>query len=171
VSSARQPAASTVFSVVQSAVVGAVINALLNGGIGWAVAPASGMPLWGAVSVGGDLIATAFGIAFGTALVVTPLQRAVARQGAMTLPPLPDFLRLGFPRWPSSVLRRSLNLGVLGVLLFAPLPLVGLWLVAPTGLSAPAFVAFKAAFASVEGAVVTPIIAMAGLADVLRRDA
>lgn len=155
------------FSVAQSATVGALINALLNGLLGWAVVPETGMPLWGLTSVTTDLLAMSSGIAFGTALVVTPQLRGIGRRGAMTLPPLPPFLRDGFAKWPAHVLLRSVNLGALGVILFAPLPLAALAVLAPAGLSTDAFVAFKTAFAAVEGAVVTPIIALAGLSDVV----
>ncbi|MBM4364225.1 MAG: hypothetical protein FJ104_16215, partial [Deltaproteobacteria bacterium] len=52
----------------------AVVNALLNGAIGWAATrELPVVPTWGLPGVAADLLATAFGVTFGTALVV-PLQ-------------------------------------------------------------------------------------------------
>lgn len=141
---------------------GAVVNAAINGGIGYALlAGGKSLPLWGLPSVAFDLAAMAFGIAFGTGLIVTAQLRALENKGHLRPPVLSEAVREGFAKWPDAIMHRAINLGVLGVICFAPLPLLGLWLFAPDGLDQAGLTWFKGTFGAVEGAVVTPIIGAA----------
>jgi hypothetical protein len=144
------------------AVGGAVVNALINGGLGLLlVGPDGRLPLWGLPSLSFDLAAMAFGIAFGTGLVVTLQLRTLEAKGRLQCPALPPPLAEGFAKWPDAVFHRAFNLGVLGVLIFAPLPLAVLAFGFPEGFDRMGLVVFKGLFGAFEGAVVTPIIGLA----------
>src|SRR5262245_46729725 len=121
-------AGPTPFSILQSALVGGVINALINGALGFALPADQRLPLWGVPSLSAAIVAMAFGIAFGTGIGVTPLTRRARRQGKLTPPPLAPRMERALEGWPAGVLRRSLLLGVIGVVLFAPPMLLALWM-------------------------------------------
>lgn len=150
------------FSWALTAVIPGIINVLINAPIGWFMVPAGArLGIWTLPGVGADLVATAFGVAFGTALVVTPQTRKQIDSGQMLAPPLAERWRNMFAGWPRSLLVRSINLGVWGVLIFAPLPLLALHLLDVQPLDRLGVTLLKGGFSFVEGALVTPVIAAA----------
>lgn len=152
------------FSWLHSALPAGVINALINGAIGWFIVPEGTLlPTWELPGLGADVVATAFGISFGTGLAVTSLARAELRAGKVLAPPISPRWREGFARWPRSTFHRAVNLGVISVVLFAPLPLLALWAFDVESVTRAAAIAFKAAFSFVQGALVTPVIAVAAM--------
>ena len=152
------------FSIPLTAVVAGIINALINGGLGWLVLPAGKvLPLWGVPGLGADTLAMAFGISFGTGIAVTPQIRAQLRSGKLLAAPISPRWRAEFERWPSSIWRRSINLGLVSVPLFAPLPLLALWAFGVQGAAQLEFASYKALFGFVQGAIVTPVIAMGAM--------
>lgn len=152
------------FSILLTAIFSGVINALINGAFGWfMLGPDKVWPLWGVPGIGVDTVAMAFGITFGTVLTVTPQTRAQLRAGKLLAAPISPHWRAAFGRWPRSTWRRSIVLGVLSALLFAPLPLVAFWAFGVDDAGRAALTSFKAAFGFVQGALVTPVIALAAM--------
>ena len=160
----RKMASPRQFSWLGSALVSGVINLVLNAPLGWAIVkPGATIPLWGAPGIALDMLLMAFGLAFGTALVVTPQTRRQLSRGQLLAPPLSANLHELLSRWPRSTFQRAVNLGVLSVLIFVPVPLLALWLFDVDGVDRAVFTALKGAFSFVEGALVTPIIAVAAM--------
>lgn len=152
------------FLIVDQGVGATVVNFLLNGAIAWSLfRSAVRVPLWGESSIAGDTIVTAFLLPLLTCLIVT---RIVHRQlaGGHVLP-LAEAPRSGaLQRLASlSTLRRGLILGLAGVVV-AALPTV-LWFASagPPELARDSFLWFKASFAAVLAAGVTPLIAWLAL--------
>lgn len=147
------------FSWLGSAVGAAVVNAALNAPLALLlVKPGGRLPMWGLPGVAGDVVAMAFGIGFGTGLVVTPQTRLLWKRGRVRPPEVPAQLRAMFNTWPNHLLHRSLNLGFISLILFAPIPLLALWLLGIQGLDRSTLLVLKGGFAAIEGAFVTPII-------------
>ena len=153
--------------VLVNGVLGAsIVNALLNGGIGVAITVGlATFPVWGVPGAVADLVATAFGVAFGTCLVVPfQVRRDVAR-GRVAVPEAPGWLSPPLGRLPRGTLARSIALGVVSVPLFCPLAVLPLALLGTVDLSRESFVALKAGFSAVEAALVTPLVLLASLLD------
>ena len=150
------------FSLAQTALGAGVINALLNAPLALLlVRPGAALPIFGLPSVAADLVAMGYGISFGTGLVVTLQTRSALRRGRLLLPELPPRVHASLARWPSSVLHRAVNLGVLSVLLFVPRPLLALLVLGAHDLDRSTLMAFKGAFSFVQGALVTPLVVVA----------
>lgn len=154
------------FSIVESALVSGVINVLINGAVGWFALPAGKtLPLWGVPSLSADMVAMAFGIAFGTGIGVTPLTRREHRLGRLLPPPLSPSMKRVLEGWPQKLFRRSVLIGVIGVVLFAPPIVFALWVLGVDNVDRMTFVEIKAGWAFVEGALLAPPIAVAALLD------
>jgi hypothetical protein len=150
------------FSWLQSALGAGIINALINAPLGLVlVKPGARLALFGLPGVAADLTAMAFGISFGTALVVTLQTRGQVRRGRLSPPALSPRLRASLERWPSSLFRRAWNLGVISVLLFVPLPLLVLWATGVHDMDRLALTVFKGVFSFVAGGLVTPLVVVA----------
>jgi len=145
----------------QSVVGAAIVNALINGAFGWlAMLELPRLSLWGAPGIAIDTILTAFGVAFGTALIV-PIQ---ARKDlfAGTVSPEEPSGRIGrlIRALPHHTLRRGLVLGAACVAAFVPLPLLALSTLGVESMLPGPFIAFKAGFSAIVGAAVTPLITL-----------
>jgi len=150
------------FSYPQIAISSGIINTLINAPLGWGLVPAGTvLPTWGVPGVAFDLVATAFGIAFGTVLVVTPQIRRQIAAGKLERAALSAHWREQLGRWPRGALQRAINVGVLTVLAAAPLPLAALAALGTPGFDRPGYTVLKGAFAFVVGGLVTPVIAAA----------
>jgi hypothetical protein len=150
------------FSWAASAIGAGVVNFVINAPIGWLIVPASGsLGVWTIPGVALDLMFTAYGVAFGTGLVVTPQTRKQVERGQLIPPALPDRLRNHFAGWPRTTLIRANNLGMLSVALFLPLPLLALYALHVQPLDRLSVTLLKGTFAFIVGAVVTPFIAAA----------
>ena len=141
-----------------------VLNLLLNAGIAWLLF--RGMvtiPLWGAQSIAGDTIGTAFVLPFLSTLIASAVVRGQVRAGYVAGLSLPGESLL--QRLPVGLARRGMVFGLAG-LVAAGLPTAAaLGAVGVAEMAFGEFVAFKAAFAAVLAAMVTPIIARVALAD------
>jgi hypothetical protein len=127
--------------VVEQGVGATLVNFLLNAGIAWALfRSVDRVPLWGQSSIAGDTFATAFLLPLLTCLIVT---RAVRRQVAGG---------------------RGMLLGIGGVALAAIPTVVWFAWAGPSELPRGSFLWFKASFAAVLAAGVTPLIAWLALA-------
>ena len=148
------------FSFLQIAIPAAIINTLINAPLGWALVPAGVvLPTWGLPGVALDVLATAFGIAVGTSLVVTPQIRRQVATGKLAPPVLSRYWQDQFAKWPRGAIMRALGVAGLTVLLSTPLPLAALALLGTPGLDRPELTLLKGVFAFVVGGLVTPMIA------------
>lgn len=145
----------------------AIVNALLNGGIGWAVTRGlPTFPAWKLPGVAGDLVATAFGVSFGTVLAMALQIRFDVSRGKISPFPPPASLAQVLARVPRAILPRSIVLGAFSVPVFATPALVWLALSGQEALTRTAFVWLKGGLAAVEGGLVTPFIVLCALGDV-----
>jgi hypothetical protein len=152
---------------VQSAIGAAVVNAALNGAIGWgATHGLTQFPTWQVPGVAADMLATAFGVSFGTCFGALLQIRLDTARGKITPPTeLPPALAGLVRRLPKGLFRRAVALGLVSVPLFAPPVLVALAASGVVALDRGTFVALKAGFSAVEGLIVTPLIVLAALMD------
>jgi hypothetical protein len=139
----------------------AVVNLLINAGIaallfrGHAI-----VPLWGQQSIAGDTIGTTFLLPLLTCLIVTPLARRQVRAGRLAVI---EWTRESHPMlgWlPGGTVQRAFVLGVICTVIVAPLAVSALSALHITAMSFWRFLTFKAIFAALLGAAVTPVIAL-----------
>jgi hypothetical protein len=161
------------FSALEFVIVAGLINVVINVGLGWfaILPPATTLPLFATdrPSIVIDLIAMAFGITSGTAFFVTPQVRGQFERGLLLPPSYSPRALAWFARWPENRWRRAFQCGVLGVALFAPVPLLGFAGVGVAHFDKTQFLVWKAVFSFIEGGVATPVIAAAALAPRVRR--
>ncbi len=145
----------------QTVIGAAIVNALINAAFGWlAMLKLPVLPLWGTPSVFIDTVLTAFGVAFGTVLVVTFQARKDMFAGkVMPQDPTGALGRVVYGL-PEGLLARGVWLGIACVVVFVPLPIFVFSALGLGSLSAGAFIGFKAGFSAVVGACVTPLISL-----------
>jgi len=133
-----------------------VVNLMINGVIAWLLfRKATRVPMWGQSSIAGDTIATAFLLPAITCLIVTPLARGQVRTRRVVAVADASW------RWiPRNMVWRALLVGLICLLVLTPLTLFVLGTLGVEELSPWHFVYFKATFAAVEGALVTPFLAL-----------
>jgi hypothetical protein len=126
------------------------------------------VPLWStdtSISIGGDTIGTTFLLPFFTCLIVTRLAHGQVASGRL---PAVAWRRDAHPalrRLPARTLPRALVLGLATLIAVAPVAVWALTALEVSQLGVGRFVAFKALFAAVLAAIVTPIVALAALGD------
>ena len=140
------------------------INLVLNGAIGWAMFRGmEQVPFWGESSIGGDTLGTSFFLPAITCLIVTPLVRGQVRKGAA-----PAF-RGALAGWLRPFQRplglRACAIGAVCVPLAGGLAVVLLSALGVDALGFAPFLGWKALYAGVLAALVTPLIALLALAD------
>jgi len=154
------------FLLLEQGVGAAIFNFALNAGIAWLLfRHLDTVPIRGQQSIAGDTIATSLILPFLTCLIVTRLVRGHMRAGKVA--------SLGWTRashpvlgWlPRTTARRGVALGVACIALLAPLAFVALGLLGVAGLPFWRFVLFKAAFAALAAALVTPLVALWAIAE------
>ena len=154
------------FLLLEEGVGSAFVNFAINAAIAWALFRGmERVPLWGDQSIMGDTIATSVILPFITSLIVTPLARRRVRGGH--LPPL-GWTRASHPvlRWlPRSTALRGLAVGLLGLLVLAPIAYGALAAAGVGSLGTRAFILFKAGYAATEGLLVTPVLALWAIAE------
>ncbi len=153
------------YLVLEQGVGAGVVNFVLNAIIAWAMFRGSeSVPLFGQQSIAGDTIGTTFMLPLLTCLIVTPLARQQIRNGR--------FAALGWSAdshptlaWvPTRTFWRGLAIALVCTMAVAPLSIWALNTVHLTAMSFWSFVTFKATFAALLGAVVTPFIALWAIA-------
>lgn len=144
----------------------AVVNLLINAGIGWAMfRTMTTVPVWGQMSVAGDIIGTAFVLPLMTCVIVSAITARMVRRGKLPAPAWPASRYPLLARLPRSTILRGVVLGAIAsVVTGVPAVLsVHALDVAEMGLSD--FVVFKAIFAALLAGVVSPMIALRALSD------
>src|SRR6185295_20415993 len=101
-------------------------------------------PLWKVPGVAPDLVATAFGVTFGTCLGAKLTLRWDIARGRVE--PAPAASAPWHRRLPEGVLMRSVWLGLWSVPIFAVPMLLGLWLTGLREMDRLAFILLKAGF-------------------------
>jgi hypothetical protein len=156
------------YLIVEQGVGAFIVNLVLNGLIAYAlVHHLSIVPLWGDPSIARDTLATSFLLPFITALIVTGLARREVRRGRF---PSLDWRGTAHPvlgRLPKGRFLRGVLFGLACLALCAPPTLALLGAVGLDGMRFWPFIAFKALYAGVLGALVTPLIALCALGDPL----
>jgi hypothetical protein len=157
------------YVVARNGIGAAFVNALLNGAIGWGLTGGlSEFPIWKTPGVAVDLVFTAFGITFGTCLVLPVQTRRDFQRGLVTLPELAPGVAALLGRFPEGLVRRAVILGAISVPLFAPPVLLALAASGASAMDRVPFVELKSAFSAIQGGIVTPFIVLAILSDLSR---
>jgi hypothetical protein len=150
-----------------------IVNAIINGGLGWGLTHTYPiLPLWRIPGVVADIAGTAFGVTFGTCLgMVLQIRRDLkaGRVGHVDASVLSPGVAALVARFPAGILKRSVGLGALSVPIFALPVTLGLAVLGIASMNRVPFVTLKAGFAALQAAMVTPLIALAALADVSRK--
>ena len=140
------------------------INVVLNGAIGWAMfRGAATIPLWGEASIGGDTLGTSFFLPAITCLIVTPLVRGQVKKGAA--PAFTGALAGWLSPFQRSLGVRAVVLGLVSVVIAGSLGIALLYAFGVETLAFSRFLGWKALYAGVLAAFVTPAIALLALAD------
>jgi len=144
----------------------AVFNFFLNAAIAAALFyRLDVVPLWGQMSIAGDTIGTTIILPLLTCLVVTRLANHRVASGGL---PALGWTRTSHPvlGWlPRATFPRALAFAAGGLVLLAPISLWALMALDHGGMRYWPFVLFKASFAAVAAAVVTPIVALWAIAE------
>ncbi len=156
----------------QSCVGAAIANAVINGAIGWGITRGGPLfPMWRLPGVAVDLVATAFGVTFGTCVCMAIQVPWDLGRGKITPVSVSPGLAAVLARFPRGVLYRALGLGALSVAVFA-LPVVAALAALGWGaMEREPYIVLKAALSAFQGAIVTPFLVLAALGDVARRGA
>lgn len=138
-----------------------IVNIVINGAIGWAATRSfPHFPVWAAPGVAVDLMATAFGVTFGTWISTSFQVRSDVARQKVSAPELSEALaariRTQVARLPAGMLRQALWLGLVSIPLFSAPAIAALALSGTRNLERVSFIALKAGFAGVQAAIVTP---------------
>lgn len=144
------------------ALVGGVSNMVFNGLIAWLMLRSGPPMVWtGPHSFAVDIAATALLLPLIVALIVIPLQRRKLQNGKLK----PIDLGPGSPlqalanRFPASTPRSALMFGLLGLVVIAPLTLLGFYLLGVQQVEPLHYALFKGVWAGLMAAVlVVPMV-------------
>ncbi len=151
--------------LVEQGVGAAIFNFALNGVIAWLIFRGqAAIPLWGQQSIAGDTIGTCFFLPFLTCLIVTRVARGHVRAGRVT--------RLGWTTashpalgWlPAGTVARAATLAVICMAIPALIVAGALGAAGVAEMRLWPFVLFKALFAALLAAAVTPVIVLWAIA-------
>ncbi|HEX4339621.1 MAG TPA: hypothetical protein VH062_27125 [Polyangiaceae bacterium] len=145
----------------------AIINALINGGLGWVATRGFPMfPVWKIPGVAADLMATAYGVTFGTCIGAAVQVRVDRARGRISTPNVvPERLAPIIQAMPRRLLARAIALGIASVAALGPFIALALFIHGASELERHHFIVIKAVFSAFEGAAVTPVIVLAALLD------
>lgn len=141
----------------------AVLNVGINGVIAWAMFHGqSSVPLWGPIGIAVDTAATSLILPFLTCVIVTLLTDWHVRAGRVAA--LPRSHARGLQRrLPAGTLAQAVVFAVASFVVLVPITLSALVSLGIEQMPFRTFVFFKAGFAVVDGAMVTPLIAWLAL--------
>ncbi|WP_345335637.1 hypothetical protein [Ferrimonas pelagia] len=142
------------------------LNVVLNAGISWMLLKGGETLIWGGdKGFVGDLLATAFLMPFIVTLIMIAVQRKKVRAGKRdavalnTGAPLMSLLA----RFPRSLFKNGLLFGGAGMLILAPITLLGLWIVGVETFSPGTYSVFKGLWAGVIAGILVPMMILVGL--------
>jgi hypothetical protein len=147
----------------------AVVNVAVTLAIGWAdtrglrSVPLLTMVPWRPSTIG-DTVGTTFVLPFLTTVICTPAVRLdIRRERIRPLPP--GSAMHGLVASTHALVPRALRIAARTCLAVGPVAAAGLYLAHFGGVATPTFVVFKVAFAVALGAIVTPCVALAAMAE------
>ena len=145
--------------------VGGISNTVFNGLIAWLMLRGGpGMAWSGEHSFVVDVMATALLLPFIVALIVIPLQRGKLNSGKLqpiNLGPASAAQGLA-DRFPAGAFKSALCFGLVGLLIIAPLTLLGIYLTGIEAFTANGYAIFKGIWAGLMAAVlVIPMVLVA----------
>jgi hypothetical protein len=144
------------------ALVGGASNAFFNGLIAWLLLGSGPSLAWGGEhSFVVDIIATAFILPMIVALIVIPLQRSKLNKGKLHPINLGTGSRLQTlaDRFPHATFKSALMFGLSGMLIIAPLTILGFYLVGVEEVSPLNYAIFKGLWAGLMAAIlVLPMV-------------
>jgi hypothetical protein len=152
----------------------AVINVAVTAGIAWLstrglrTIPLVGLTPWRPSTIG-DTVGTTFVLPFVTTVICTLAVRRDAHRGHLRPLPPGSVIRELAGNGRHALLPRALLIAARTGLTAGPLAAAGLYLAHFGGVPASAFIVFKIAFAVALGAIVTPCIALAAMAEAIAR--
>ncbi len=142
--------------------VGGLSNMFFNGVIAWLLLRGGSALSWGGEhSFVVDVLATAFILPLIVAFIVIPLQTSKLRKGKLDAMDLGDHPRLAWfaDRMPVSTWARAITFGLIGMLVIAPVTLLGLALAGVESFDPTAYAVFKGAWAGLLAAIlVVPMV-------------
>jgi hypothetical protein len=154
------------YLIVEQGAGAAIVNFVINGVIAWlSFRSLQTVPLWGGKSIGGDLIGTDLLLPLITCLIVTPLAKKQIENGRLSRLMWRRTSHPALRLLPSRTLLRAILIGVICVALIAPPSVAALMAAGVSELRFWPFIWFKAVYAAVLGALVTPVIALCALGD------
>jgi len=152
--------------IIEQGIGSAIVNLVMNGAIAWALFRSlTSVPLWGQHSIASDTLVTTFLLPLHTCLIVTPLTRRRIRSGSLSPVEWRYSSDSALGRLPRKAIPCALVFGVISLILAAPLALGALTALEVAQMSFERFVVFKATFAAMLAAVVTPAIGLYALAE------
>jgi hypothetical protein len=154
--------------VVNALGVTALINVVINFGIAWlGTRGVHTVALWAVPmrrpSTIADTLGTTFMLPFITALTCSRAVERELRIGRIPQLPQDSEVRRLLEHLPRRVVPRALRIASLTMLVIGPAALATLLTTRFGGVSVPAFLIFKVAFAVSLGVVVTPVVALAAM--------
>ncbi len=139
--------------------VGGISNTIFNGLIAWLLLRNG--PDLGFGNIAGDVIATALLLPFIVALIVIPLQRGKMNKGTLAPINLGDSssMQAFADRFPATAFKSALLFGLTGMLVIAPLTLLGFHLIGVDQVTPVNYAIFKGIWAgSMAGLLVIPMV-------------
>jgi hypothetical protein len=161
-----------IYLFVNCTVGAAIVNIAINGFLGWLTfhtLHASALPTWRIPGVAADLAGTAFGVSFGTCLGMGLQVARDMKRGKIGHVDVSPAVAGVLARFPLGTLKRSVSLGVVSIVFALPV-LVVLVALGVESMDRWPYVTLKSLFAAVQAAAVTPLLVLASLADVRRRE-
>ncbi len=149
----------------------AAVNAILNGGIAWLTSqgegtvPLASLPLVGKPSTMTDTLGTLFILPFVTTMLVTLSVRHDQRTGRLPHLEPPLKLRQVMAHLSDNSVWRAVAFGTICLWFIGPLAALAVGLTGFGDIAEPSFVFYKVIFGVCLGLVVTPLIAVAAMAD------
>jgi hypothetical protein len=139
----------------------AAVNFVLNGAIAWLMfRGVTSVPLWGSQSIAGDTIGTSLFLPLITCVLVTRIARAHVGAGRVAPIGCSPMSQLVLRWLPAGTVRRGVSLGLTSIALPGALTVGALAALGVAEMPRGSFLVFKASFAAVLAALVTPVIAL-----------
>jgi hypothetical protein len=152
----------------------AVVNLIINGAIAWLTTLGKhGVPVWASPVAGPSLIVDACLTLLLLPLVACPIVTLSVwrehRRGALDLLTASPSMQSVVNRLPRTSVRRGVTFGAAALIVLGPPVVAALILVDPGRLPIAGYVVYKALFAVVLGAIVTPLAAVCAMTETLER--
>jgi hypothetical protein len=141
-------------------------NAFFNGLIAWLLIKDKGLlDWWGDHSFAVDILATAFILPFIVTLIVIPMQRRKARLGKVAAfhPDPSRIVENWIIRLPDNLMLNATLFGLAGMLLIAPLILMGIYLAGVDSFTALQYSLFKGLWTGMMASILVVPMILVGL--------